>query len=197
MSSVSGGEPPSTEQVVPAQTLSFRRVALEHQAFIRRKLAQLGVRACDLEDVAQEVLSGMEKGLPMFDPVLATRPESALRAWLFGICERQAASHRRAERKRAEVALAAARLDLHPTGEKSAEERLLEREQEALVSRLLASLEPARRTVFVATCWRAFRWKRSLFALDLRPNTAWNRLRLAREDLQAAGRRWAARNGES
>ena len=82
MSSVSGGEPPSTEQVVPAHTLSFRRVALEHQAFIRRKLAQLGVRACDLEDVAQEVLSGMEKGLPMFDPVLATRPESALRAWL-------------------------------------------------------------------------------------------------------------------
>lgn len=196
MSSVSGEEHPRMEREHLNQTPSFRRVALEYQAFIRRTLAQSGVRACDLEDVAQEVLSGMEKGLPLFDPALASRPESALRGWIFGICERQAASHRRAERKRAEVAFAVDDLDMHAAGERSAEERLLEHEEEAAGSALLASLEPARRTVFVAHVLEGIPMEEVAFALDLRPNTAWNRLRLAREDLRAAGRRWAARHQE-
>lgn len=35
-----------------------------------------------------------------FDPGLSINPETAVRGWLFGICERQARSHRRAEVKR-------------------------------------------------------------------------------------------------
>jgi len=43
----------------------------KHGAFIRRTLAHLGVRGCDLEDVAQEVRQGVARGLAAFDPSLS------------------------------------------------------------------------------------------------------------------------------
>lgn len=94
---------------------TLERILQEHAAFIRRTLAQLGVRAPDLDDVEQEVHRGVARGLPAFDPSLAKNPETAVRGWLFGICERQAASHRRETFKRGEVLFPNQELDYNTT----------------------------------------------------------------------------------
>lgn len=65
---------------------TFEEVAREHGSFIRRTPAQLGVEARALPDVEQEALRAIARGLPTFDPLLAHKFATALRAWLFGIC---------------------------------------------------------------------------------------------------------------
>src|SRR5947209_5368345 len=102
---------PVEGRVEPIEKPTFQRIVRDHASFIRRTLAQLGVCARDLADVEQEVFRGVNRGLPAFDPALAPNPENAVRGWLFGICERQAASHRRQEMRRAEVLYATEDLD--------------------------------------------------------------------------------------
>jgi RNA polymerase sigma-70 factor (ECF subfamily) len=165
---------------------TFPEVVSEHGEFIQRALSQLGVCARDLADVAQEVRRGIDRGLPTYDPSLAKNPESAMRGWLFGICERQAASHRRSESRRKEILLANEDLDLARSTAPSAEEKLLEAERKALLAGLLATLEPLRRAVIVAYELLGISMQEIAAGMSIPVNTAWNRLRLAREDLRAA-----------
>lgn len=155
-----------------------------HGAFVRRALAQLGVAARDVADVEQEVWRGVDRGLPAFDPSLSANPETALRAWLHGICERQAASYRRAEAKRGEVLG-----EVDTASEATPEEALLAAERTRLLRLILDTLEPGRRAVVVAYELEGVAMVDVAAALGIPPNTAWNRLRLAREDLRAAARR--------
>lgn len=168
---------------------TFEELVKEHGPFVRRTLAQMGVSARDLADVEQEVLCGADRGLAAFDPSLASNPETAARGWLFGICERQAASHRRAQTKRGEVLFATEALDAEPGGAPTAEEHLLGRERTALLGRLLAALEPRRRSVVVAYELEGVAMVDIAAALSIPENTAWNRLRLGREDLREAAAR--------
>lgn len=87
----------------PHASGNIATIIAEHGGFVRRTLSQLGVPARCVPDVEQEVYRGVSRGLPTFDPSLAEEPALAMRAWLFGICERQAASHRRSEARRAET----------------------------------------------------------------------------------------------
>lgn len=82
---------------------TLREVISRETSFVRRTLSQLGVHENDINDVTQEVLLAVNKGLPTFDPSLAAEPDKAIRAWLFGICERQAANLRRRSSRRSEV----------------------------------------------------------------------------------------------
>ena len=65
--------------------------------FLWRSLQRLGVRSADLEDVFQEVFIVVHKRLHTFDG------SSALTTWLFGVCLRVAAAHRRRAWFRREV----------------------------------------------------------------------------------------------
>jgi RNA polymerase sigma-70 factor (ECF subfamily) len=171
---------------------TFERIVAEHGPFVRRTLSQLGVASRDLADVEQEVFRGVSKRLDAFDPTLASTPENALRSWLFGICERQAASHRRAATRRGEVLLANEDLDTNVARGPDNEERLDEAERKAILAELLATLEPRRRAVVVAYELEETEMADVAASLSIPVNTAWNRLRLAREDLRAAWRRIAA-----
>lgn len=166
----------------------LHEIVAAHGPFVRRSLGQLGVSARDLPDVEQEVWRGVARGLPAFDPVLAFDPAHALRGWLFGICERQAASYRRAEAKRGEVLAAPEELDAEADAP-TAEERLVDHERTALLARLLAALEPRRRAVVVAYELEGVAMVDVAAALAIPVNTAWNRLRLAKADLREAAQR--------
>lgn len=170
---------------------TFARIVSENASFVRRTLAQLGVPTRSLADVEQEVYRGVHRGLPAFDPSLAAQPEVAIRSWLFGICERQAANHRRSEIRRGEVLVDVEDLDTAfdaPTSEES----LIEAERKALLHRLLATLEPRRRAVVVAYELEGIPMSEVAAAIGIPVNTAWNRLRLGREDLRDAWNRLAA-----
>ncbi len=173
---------------------SFERIVAEHGSFVRRTLAQLGVPTRCLADVEQEVYRGVHRGLPTFDPALAPQPEGAVRSWLFGICERQAASQRRSEMRRSEVLVTVDDLDT-AQDVPDTEESLIEAERKALLHRLLDTLEPRRRAVVVAYELEGIPMTEVAAAVGIPVNTAWNRLRLAREDLRTAWGRLAAQRG--
>jgi RNA polymerase sigma-70 factor (ECF subfamily) len=61
----------------------------EHADFVWRSLQHLGVREADLEDLLQEVFIVVHRKLRGFDG------RSRVTTWLFGICLRVAARHRR------------------------------------------------------------------------------------------------------
>lgn len=156
---------------------------------MRRTLLQLGVPGRDVDDVAQEVLRGIQQGLAGFEPARSARPESALRGWIFGICERQARSHRRAGRKRDEVLCPVEVFERMAVFAGDGETRLLDRERSTLLVTLLALLEPVRRAVVVAYELEQVPMVDVARALRIPVNTAWNRLRLGRADLRAGVRR--------
>jgi RNA polymerase sigma factor (sigma-70 family) len=161
---------------------TFESIVQAEGTFIRGMLGRLGVGA------AQEVLRAVERGLPAFDPSLAARPEGAVRAWLFGICERQAANHRR-RRHRRELCRDPEQIDRTGSSSPNAEEQWLAREREALLSALLEHIEPERRAFVVAHELEGVAMADLAVELQIPVSTAWTRLRLAREDLRAAWRR--------
>lgn len=168
-----------------------------HSRFIRTTLARLGVRPCDLDDVAQLVHLAIARGLDAFDPNVSRNPPTALRSWIFGICERQAASHHRAEAPWAEVPRASPECGAdQATTAPHAEARLLAAERNALLTALIAALEPSRQAILIAHDLEGVPMEEIAAQLGIRPNTAWNRVRLARRDLRDAWRRLDRRAGE-
>lgn len=175
---------------------TFEKIVSENTSFVRRTLGQLGVPTRCLADVEQEVYRGVYRGLPAFDPALAVQPEAAIRSWLFGICERQAANHRRSEIRRGEILVSVDELDTAGDAP-STEDSLIEEERKALLHRLLATLEPRRRAVVVAYELEGIPMNEVAAAIGIPVNTAWNRLRLAREDLRQAWSRLAAQRSSA
>ncbi|HEX2879748.1 MAG TPA: sigma-70 family RNA polymerase sigma factor [Polyangiaceae bacterium] len=77
-------------------TPSFQEIFNQYTAYLWRSLLSLGVKPSEVEDVCQEVLLIVHRRLPEFDG-------KALRSWLYGICLRVAANHRRSARLRHET----------------------------------------------------------------------------------------------
>ncbi len=165
---------------------TFEGVVSEHGDWIRRTLLSLGVRASDVDDVMQEVLRGVVRGLEAFDPSLAAVPEGAVRSWLFGICERQAASYRRRKRRRAEDCRDIRGLDGFDSGSPTPETAFMTCEHKARLHDILGSMEPNRLAVIVAYELEGIPMVDVARTLGICLNTAWNRLRLARGDIKAA-----------
>jgi RNA polymerase sigma-70 factor (ECF subfamily) len=73
------------------------RIVREHGVFVWRTLRRLGVREADVDDVCQEVFVVVNRKLADFEP------RASLKSWLYGICVRSAAAHRRKAPVRREV----------------------------------------------------------------------------------------------
>lgn len=129
----------------------------------------------------------------MFDPTLAADPTKAIRSWLYSICERQAANYRRNRLRRRELLTSHIELDETEARELSGEEQLILEQQRVALMAALEELEPQRRAVLVAYELEDIPMAEIAIAFSVPINTAWNRLRLAREDLRAAWSRMEAR----
>ncbi|WP_437727344.1 RNA polymerase sigma factor [Sorangium sp. So ce861] len=163
-------------------------IAGEHFSFIARYLARLGVRAQDIEDVAQEVLAGAYRALPRFD---ASR--GSVRSWLMGIATHQASNHfRRAHRRRERLRSLDDLAEL-PDGTPDSEQRVIARDRRGVLDQLLAEMPMERRCVFVAHELEEIDMAEIAQQLSIPLSTAWSRHRLAWVDIEAAMRRWQAR----
>lgn len=163
------------EGVEPA--LDFADVFERELDYVWKTLARLGVREADLPDVTQDVFVTVMQILPDYD---RSRP---LRPWLFGIAYRIGLRHRALARHRREIA--STDWD-SPDERRGPDEELEGRRAQELAARALDRIELHRRAVFVMSAIDGFTMPEIAEALQIPLNTAYSRLRLAREDFRRA-----------
>jgi len=149
-----------------------------HFAWVWSTLQRFGVSEAEAPDIAQEVFVVVHAQLANYD---ATRP---MRPWLFGIAYRIATRWRALARHRRE--LSTEDLGEIPDGRPAADEALERDEVRALVRRALATLSPTRRAVLTMNVLDEQAMPDVAEQLGIPVNTAYSRLRRAREDLAKA-----------
>lgn len=157
----------------------FRSVFDREFHYVWTSLRRLGVPPRDLEDVAHEVFVEVFRNLSRYDP---SRP---MRPWLFAFAFRFASDYRRLARHRVEVQ------DDHPgtSAYPPADDALAARELRATIAQALESIDLVRRGVFILHELDGQPMAEIAEALGIPPNTAYSRLRVAREEFTAAFRK--------
>ena len=180
------------------------------RAWIRALVLQRGIAPVDAEDITQNVLLAIARGGPIVPE--GRSPEEAFRSWCCGVVHRQVASWRR-QRVRQAPELCGAAPTSPDTCQSAAAapdppmddlvspvptaEDLLVADTELAMARLvfeeLRAKQAARHAVLVAYEVEERPMSEIAASMGITTNTAWNRLRLAREDARASWQRLAAR----
>lgn len=161
----------------------FSRLFEDHHGYVLHSLRRLGVAERELEDLTHDVFVVAHRKLGDFD---ATRPA---RPWLFAICVRVSADHRKRARTRYERVTA----EPEATDPMPRADAMLERkQQQGLVIKALDALDHDRRALFVMVEIDEVPVVEAALALGVPLNTAYSRLRLARADFAAAVARMRA-----
>ena len=159
-------------------------------AFIWSCTRRLGVRSEAMDDVVQEIFIVIHSKLPTLQ-----QPES-LRSWIYGIVRRTVSGYHRSKRSQ-EVPGMSPDLDARssesrpPTPSELAEQV----DELRLLSSLLAELDEAKREVLVLVELEEMTVPEVAEALEIPLNTAYSRLRAARQAFEAALARHALREG--
>jgi RNA polymerase sigma-70 factor (ECF subfamily) len=155
----------------------FRTIFEQEFDYVWSTLRRLGVAERDLEDVVHETFLRIHAKLHECDTTTSLRP------WLFAFAFRMASDYRRLARNRMEV------IGVDPEIAESGQAPDAEaerRESLALVSRALDALDEHRRAVFVLHELEERPIPEVAAILSIPLNTAYSRLRLAREEFSAA-----------
>jgi RNA polymerase sigma-70 factor, ECF subfamily len=166
-----------------AETVSFRELFDREFGYVCRALRRLGVRAGDLEDVAQELFVAVHHALSAYDGSRALRP------WLFSFAFRFAANYRRLARHAGYASDGPFRT-MSAVGHPDAEAR-------DTVLRALESLDFDRRDVIVMHDLEGFSAPEIAAQLGIPLNTVYSRLRLARAGFRDAVHALHAAGGPS
>ena len=180
------------DQAVPVQApprrqaLVFDDVYREHFAFVWRAAKRLGIGDGSLDDVVQEVFVVVHRRLGDFEG------RSSVKTWLFGIALRIVRDHRRAIRRRpVEPAVDVDALQSPANGPAENAEKA---EAVRVLHALLDQLADERREVFVMADLEQMTMPDIAEALGIKVNTAYARLRLARQEFEQALARHRARD---
>jgi RNA polymerase sigma-70 factor, ECF subfamily len=183
------GRPPSTQELgrsetrggvaprVPTRTIGFQEAYEAEFSYVWHSLRRLGIRARDLEDLTHDVFVVAYRRFADYEP---SRP---LQAWLFGIAFRVASDFRSRASYRNEVSERAPD-SAEPAAQPDVEAAANQDRQ--LVRDGLDALEAGRRAVFVMHELGGHPIPEVALALDIPLNTAYSRLRLARQDFAKA-----------
>jgi RNA polymerase sigma-70 factor, ECF subfamily len=158
------------ERLALEKSTDFTRVFDAHASFVWRVLCRLGVPDADVDDAVQDVFIVVHHKLDGYEE------RGSIRAWLFAI-SRQVASHRRRSTERRERTRATVPGAPHP---EDPQEAVMRREAVALVHDFLASLDDAQAIVFYLADVEGMTAPEIAGALDVKLNTVYGRLRLAR-----------------
>jgi RNA polymerase sigma-70 factor (ECF subfamily) len=150
----------------------FRAIFDREFSYVWTSLRRLGVPPRDLEDVTHDVFVEVFRNLKRYDPARPMRP------WLFAFAFRFASDYRRLARHRVEVYE-------EPAGiapDVPADEVIAARELRTLIARALESIDLVRRGVFILHELDARPMAEIAETLGIPLNTAYSRLRVAREE---------------
>jgi RNA polymerase sigma-70 factor (ECF subfamily) len=175
-------------QAEPAGDPAARIEALftAHYDRVWRTLRRLGLPSGEADDAAQEVFMVALRRLDDIDPARA-------RAFLSGVAVRVAADHRRHARRHPELPTEDVVLALRADPGPDVDERMDAARRRARLDALLDTLDDELRQVIVLHELEALTMAEIAAALELPPGTVASRLRRARERLEAAAARLAAR----
>ncbi len=164
---------------------AFEDVYRESFSFVWRSAKRLGVRDAALDDVVQEVFVVVHRRLADFEG------RSSLKTWLFGITLRVVRDHRRALRRRDP----GPPVDPDTLGAIGGPAHDAEKaEAIRLLHALLDQLDDERREIFVMAELEQLPMPEIAEALAINVNTAYARLRLARQEFEQALARHRARD---
>lgn len=174
--------PPQEEsrQAVSSESDRKRRLAAlfeAHYDYVYHSLRKLGVYPSDAEDVAHDMFLTVFTKLDQLDERRSPRP------WLFAFAARFASDYRRLARHRATEDVSQSRI---AADSESPEEAASRSEKQSLAMRALETLSMEVRAVFVGYELEELSMKEVAEALAIPANTAYSRLRLAREQLAKA-----------
>lgn len=167
--------------------MDFRQLFHDHASYVWNSLRRLGVPESERDDLTQEVFMTVHALRENFDASRAFRP------WAFGIAYRIVLRHRRARGKDAIPRDDIDIVDPAPTPQESLDAK----QTQARVTAALARLEVHRRAVFIMKDIDGHSIPEIATELGIGLNTAYSRLRLAREDFAAELRRASAAMGET
>jgi len=161
----------------PGMPADFDTIYEDHVDVVWRTLRRLGVAPASLDDAVQDVFLVVHRRLPDFDA------RSSIKTWLFGIALRVARDHRRlACRKGGNAPLEAAMADAAP----GPAEHLEHVEALRRLDATLAHLDDQKRAVFVMAEIEEMTAPEIADALGIKLNTVYSRLRVARQEFDAA-----------
>ncbi|MGK3988500.1 RNA polymerase sigma factor [Sorangium sp. So ce136] len=167
---------------------SFEEVYRSAHPYVLRLLWRLGVESRDLEDVAHEVFLVVHRRLPDY------QPGGSLNAWLSAIASRVALRHRQLARNVRELLSDDGRaVDIADPG-LDVEQLHAQAETGYLVRQLIQHIEGSRRPIFILHDLEGMAMRDIAQAFQISQNTAWDRLRRARDEFETAARRLNARD---
>ncbi|HVZ89262.1 MAG TPA: RNA polymerase sigma factor [Polyangia bacterium] len=169
--------PPGRQTAIDQECLAAFQREVD---YIYRTLLRLGADPSDVDDLVQEVFLALRRSWPDYD---ATRP---LRPYLFGIGFRIVAGYRR--KRRREIAYGFLEIDDESPGP---EEALDAKEARVLLFKALERIPLPRRAVLIMHELDDVPVAEIAKVLSIPLFTVYSRLRKARRELQAAGRRLA------
>lgn len=166
----------------PRDTPSLSEVYQAHFKYVWRCLRSLGVDALTLDDAVQEVFLVVSRKLDGFDG------RAKLSTWLYAIVLHVARRHRASAAKQARrlisdsaeafISGSQARGDLRADVEHN--------EQLAMAQRVLATLDDAKREVFVLACVEGMSAPEIAEVTGTPLNTVYSRLRVAKQQFDSA-----------
>ncbi len=171
-----GGESAATET---DRAPGFRDLFDAHYAFVWRTMRHFGLDAASADDAAQDAFVVVHRRLADFDG------RTHIRSWLFGIARHVASTHQRGARR------AQRRLE-HvepPSSSEPLDEALARSEANDWVAQFLGSLPEAQRDAFYLAEIEGLPAKEVAASLGINVNTAYSRVRLAKERFDQALRR--------
>src|SRR5262245_34261458 len=173
MPSVAQALAPPHDAVIPA----FDEVYAAHVGFVWRVLRTLGVPDAQIEDAVQDVFVVVHRRLAEW------QGRAAITTWLFAIARRVASAHRRrAGGDRTEPLVG------EPAGGADTFAALSRAQAAATVFAILQELDEDKRIVFALVELEQLSVPEVAKMLDLKLNTAYSRLRLARHAFELAVR---------
>jgi RNA polymerase sigma-70 factor, ECF subfamily len=161
----------------------FADVYREHLGFVWRSARGLGVWPAAIDDVVQEIFVVVHRRLPEFEG------RSSLRTWLSGIVLNVVRHHRRTVRRKSPHELSreeALDPDAQRSPDRDPHQAAVHAEEARLVHRILEGIDDEKREVLVLAELEGLPVPEIAEALGIKLNTAYSRLRLAREDFERA-----------
>lgn len=169
-----------------ARPVDVTQLVIEHGRFVWITLQRFGVRGTDLEDVTQEVFLVVHQRVHTWDG------SSRITSWLYGVCLKVAAAHRRRAYVRREVATAE-HADVTDDAAVSPEQSAARRQAKARLDEILDEMPLERRAVFVMFEVDAMSCEEIAATTGAPLGTVYSRLRTARQDFEQGLRRMQAR----